>query len=357
MRGARIRKASVRATALVLAGGLALAGCASDDDSGDSGGNGGGGGGEDGLKIGLAYDTGGRGDRSFNDSAFAGVQAAIEEHGGEYQEFSPSDGGSDRVEGLATLAEQGYDPVIAVGFAYGDSIGEVAEDFPDTTFAIIDSEVTELGIDNLTGIVFAEEQGSFLAGVAAALKSQAQSIGFVGGVESPLIQKFQAGFEAGARAVNPGIAINSQYISPAGDFSGFNDPARGQILAQGMYDGGADIVYHAAGGSGTGVFQAAVASGKLAIGVDSDQYETVDDPAQKAVIMTSMLKRVDNGVKAFLDDYVSGDIEGGSDVRYDLESEGVGLSESGGQIDDILTQIAEYQDRIVSGEITVPTTP
>ena len=355
-----MRKAGLRATALLLAGSMALVGCASDEDDGDSGssgGGGGGGGGGDELRIGLAYDTGGRGDRSFNDSAYAGVEAAIAELGGEVQEFSPNDGGSDRVEGLATLAEQGYDPVIAVGFAYGDSIGEVAEDFPDTTFAIIDSEVTELGISNLTGIVFAEEQGSFLAGVAAALKSQTGQIGFVGGVESPLIQKFQAGYEAGARAARPDIVITSEYISPAGDFSGFNDPARGQILAQGMYDAGADIVYHAAGGSGTGVFQAAVASGRLAIGVDSDQYETVDDPAQKAVIMTSMLKRVDNGVQAFLTDFAEGNVEGGTDVRYDLESEGVGLSTSGGQIDDIQAQIDEFRQQIISGEITVPTTP
>ncbi len=357
MRGALTRKGSVRATALLLAGGLVLAGCASDEDGDtDSGGSGGGGGGDE-LRIGLAYDTGGRGDRSFNDSAYAGVQAAIDELGGEVQEFSPNDGGSDRVEGLANLADQGYDPVIAVGFAYGDSIGEVAEDFPDTTFAIIDSEVAELGIDNVTGIVFAEEQGSFLAGVAAALKSTSGQIGFVGGVESPLIQKFQAGYEAGARAARPDIVITSEYISPAGDFSGFNDPARGQILAQGMYDAGADIVYHAAGGSGTGVFQAAAASGKLAIGVDSDQYETVDDPAQQAVIMTSMLKRVDNAVEAFIGDFAEGNVEGGTDIRNDLETEGVGLSTSGGQIDDIQTQIDEYRDQIISGEITVPTTP
>jgi basic membrane protein A len=356
MRGARIRKASIRATALVLAGGLALAGCASDDDDGDSGSGGGGGGGDD-LKIGLAFDTGGRGDRSFNDSAYAGVEAAIDELGGDVQEFSPNDSGSDRAEGLANLAEQGYNPVIAVGFAYGDTIGDVAADFPDTTFAIIDSSVAELGADNVTGLLFAEEQGSFLAGVAAALKSETGQIGFVGGVETPLIQKFQAGYEAGAKAVNPSIVVNSQYISPAGDFSGFSDPARGQILAQGMYDAGADIVYHAAGGSGIGVFQAAAASGKLAIGVDSDQYETVDEQALKDVILTSMLKRVDNAVEAFITSYDDGSVEGGTDIVNDLSTEGIELATSGGKIDDIADQIDEYRQQIIDGTITVPTTP
>jgi basic membrane protein A len=162
---------------------------------------------------------------------------------------------------------------------------------------------------------------------------------------------------AGAQAVNPDIQVDVQYISPAGDFSGFNDPAKGQIVAQGMYDAGADIVYHAAGGSGQGVFQAAAASGQRAIGVDSDQYQTVGDPALQKVIMTSMLKRVDNAVQAFIDDFVSGDVQGGTDIVNDLKSEGVGLATSGGQIDDIMDQINEYRDKIISGEIEVPTTP
>lgn len=354
MRRARMTKAA----ALLLAGGLALSACASDEENGAAGnGGGGGGGGEEGPQIGLAYDVGGRGDRSFNDSAYAGVEAAVEEFGGEIQEFSPNDDGSDRVEGIANLAEQGYDPVIAVGFAYGEVIGDVVADFPETTFAIIDSSAEEVGEDNLTGLLFAEEEGSFLAGVAAALKTETDTIGFVGGVETPLIQKFQAGYEAGARAVNPDIQIISEYISPAGDFSGFADPARGQIVAQGMYDRGADIVYHAAGGSGTGVFEAAAATGNRAIGVDSDQYQTVDDPELQAVIMTSMLKRVDNAVEAFIGDYAEGNVEGGTDIINDLESEGVGLATSGGQIDDISDQIEDYRQQIIDGEIEVPTTP
>ena len=351
-----------KAAALLLAGSLALAACASDEEpSGSAGGGGGGGSAAEELKIGLAYDAIGRGDRSFNDSAFAGAEAAVEEFGGEYREVTPNEDGSDRAELLAQLAEEGYNPVIAVGFAYDDVLADVAAEFPDTTFAQVDGsnklfDGSSKG-DNVTGLLFAAEQGSFLAGAAAALKSESGSIGFIGGVDVPLIQTFQAGYEAGARAVKPDIQINTQYISPAGDFSGFNDPARAQILAQGMYSGGADIVFQVAGGSGTGVFQAAAAAGGRAIGVDSDQYNTVDDPALQAVIMTSMLKRVDNAVLAFVGDYVDGNVKGGDDIMYDLESEGVGLATTGGFIDDIQGEIDDYRQQIIDGDVEVPTTP
>jgi len=344
-----------KAAALLLAGSLALAACASDEEPSTSGGEGGG---SEELKIGLAFDTGGRGDRSFNDSAYAGVEAAVEELGGEVQEFSPNDDGSNRAEGLANLAEQGYNPVIAVGFAYDETIAEVAADFPETTFAQVDgSNGDGAKGDNVTGLLFAEHEGSFLAGVAAALKSSTGTIGFVGGVDTELIQKFQAGYEAGAKAAKPEIQIISQYISPAGDFSGFGDPARGKIVAQGMFEQGADIVYHAAGGSGQGVFEAAAAAQGRAIGVDSDQYNTVDDPALKAVIMTSMLKRVDNAVQAFINDYADDKVEGGTDIVNDLSTEGVGLSTTGGFIDDIQEDIDSFRQQIIDGEIEVPTTP
>jgi len=162
------------------------------------------------------------------------------------------------------------------------------------------------------------------------------------------------GYEAGAKAAKPDIKIDTQYISPEGDFTGFSDPAKGQIVAQGMYDGGADIVFQVAGGSGLGVFQAAAASNKRAIGVDSDQYKTVDDPALQAVIMTSMLKRVDNSVQAYIDDFVDGGVTGGKDVISDLKSDGVGLATSGGFIDDIKSQIDGYRQKIIDGDIKVP---
>ena len=355
-----------KAAALLLAGSMALAACASDEENGASGsGSEGGGSASEEIKVGLAYDTGGRGDRSFNDSAFAGVEAAVEELGADpaeaIQEVSPNDDGSNRAELLSNLAEQGFNPVIAVGFAYDEVLGEVAAEFPDTTFAQVDGSVTlpdgSSKGDNVTGLLFSEQEGSFLAGVAAALKSETGMIGFVGGVETPLIEKFQAGYEAGAKAVKADITIDSRYISPAGDFSGFNDPVKGEQVAKAILDGGADIVYHAAGGSGSGVFKAAAAAGGRAIGVDSDQYETVGDPALQAVIMTSMLKRVDNAVKAFVDGYVEGDVPSGEDVINDLSTEGVGLSESGGFIEDIKDQIDEYKQQIIDGEIEVPTTP
>ncbi|SDL62438.1 nucleoside-binding protein [Geodermatophilus siccatus] len=346
----------MKAAALLLAGSMALAACASDEPTGSGSGEGGGGTATEELRVGLAYDTGGRGDQSFNDSAYGGAAAAVDALGGELQELSPNEDASNRVELLTQLAEQGFNPVIAVGFAYDDVIGEVAPQFPDTTFAQVDGSNTDGAKgDNVTGLVFAEEEGSFLAGVAAALKSESGHIGFVGGVQSPLIEKFEAGYVAGAQAVNPQITIDRQYISPAGDVSGFGDPARGQIVAQGMYDAGADIVYHAAGGSGIGVFQAAAASGNRAIGVDSDQYLTVG-PELQPVVMTSMLKRVDNAVEQFINDYSEGNVQGATDVLNDLSTEGVGLATSGGFIDDIQGEIDQYRQQIVDGTITVPTT-
>jgi basic membrane protein A len=159
--------------------------------------------------------------------------------------------------------------------------------------------------------------------------------------------------------VKPDIKVDVSYISPAGDFSGFNDPAKGQIVAQGMYDAGADIVYQVAGGSGLGIFKAAAASNKRAIGVDSDQYNSIGDPALQPFIMTSMLKRVDLAVQAFIDDFVDGKSadEGGKDVVHDLKSDGVGLATTGGFIDDIKTQLDDYTKKITDGSTKVPTTP
>jgi basic membrane protein A len=351
----------MKAAALLLAGSLALAACASSENNsggGSAAGSSSAAGGSSDLKIGLAYDTGGRGDKSFNDSAYAGVEAAIQANGGDVRELAPNADASNRADLLTQLADQGYNPIIAVGFAYSDVIGDVAKQYPDTTFAQVDGAVADAGSpSNLTGLLFAANQGSFLGGVAAALKTTTNNVGFVGGVQTPLIQAFEAGYTAGAKAVKPDITVQVQYISPAGDFSGFSDPARGQIVAQGMYDQGADIVYAAAGGSGIGVFQAAASSGKKAIGVDSDQYQTVGDPALQNVIMTSVLKRVDNAVKAFIGDYVAGKVKGGTDITNDLSTDGVGLATSGGKIDDIMDQIDEYKQKIIDGQIKVPTQP
>ena len=229
----------------------------------------------------------------------------------------------------------------------------VAAENPQVNFAIVDDNTVDL--PNVTPLVFAEEQGSFLVGAAAALKTTACKIGFVGGVETPLIQKFEAGYSAGAKQVKPDIKIDSVYLTQPPDFSGFGDPAKGKTAAEGMFDGGADIVYHAAGGSGGGVFEAAAAAGGKAIGVDSDQYNTAD-PSVQDVIMTSMLKNVNVAVFNYLTEVAGGTFPSGVNT-YDLSVDGVGYSTSGGQIDDIVDQLDAFKQQIIDGEITVPTTP
>jgi basic membrane protein A len=346
---------STKLAALFTAGILSLAvtGCGGDNES--TGTDSQGDGASSDVKVGMAYDVGGRGDQSFNDSAAAGLDQAVKEFGMDSQESEAEDGEPEtaREERLRTFAEAGYDPVIAVGFAYAASLTKVAEEYPETHFAIIDDE--SIQADNVADLVFAEEQGSFLVGAAAALKSEAGHIGFIGGVETPLIQKFEAGYVAGAEAVNPDIKVDTTYLTQVPDFSGFGDPAKGKTAAQGMYDGGADVVYHAAGGSGGGVFEAAAEAKALAIGVDSDQYETAD-PSVKDVILTSMLKNVNVAVHEYLTAVADGEFPSGT-TRYDLAVDGVGYSTSGGKVDDIADQLDEYKQQIIDGEITVPTEP
>lgn len=344
---------TTKIAALLSAGVLALTACGS-DDSGSSSGSSDEEAGSD-IRVGLAYDVGGRGDQSFNDSAAAGLDQATEEFGLEAQESEAQDGEAEsaREERLRTFAENGFNPVIAVGFAYSPSVAKVAPEYPDVDFAIIDDE--EASGDNIANLVFTEEQGSFLVGAVAALKSQTGQVGFIGGVELPLIQKFEAGYVAGVEAADPQATVKTTYLTQPPDFSGFADPAKGKTAAQGMYDSGADVVYHAAGGSGGGVFEAASDSGAMAIGVDSDQYETAD-PSVRDVIITSMLKNVNVAVYEYLSAVVEGEAPTGV-TRYDLSVDGVGYSTSGGRIDDITDQFEEYKQQIIDGEIEVPTTP
>ena len=344
--------------AAVLAGALVLTSCGGDsgDDDADTTPKG-----EDtsssapasDVKVGLAYDIGGRGDQSFNDAAAAGLDKAADEFGVETNEAEAANGEpeSAKEERLRALASAGFNPVIAVGFAYSGAVKKVAGELPDTQFAIID-DAAATG-DNIANLLFAEEQGSFLVGAAAALKSKAGNVGFVGGVDVPLIHKFEAGFEAGAKAVNPDITVQVKYLTQPPDFSGFGDPAKGKTAAAGMFDKGADVVYQAAGGSGGGVFEAAQDAGAYAIGVDSDQYNTAD-PKVRDVIITSMLKKVDVAVYDFISSVVDGNFTAGP-VTYDLEKDGVGYSTSGGQIDDITSKLDEYKQQIIDGSITVPT--
>ena len=313
----------------------------------------------DGPKVGLAYDVGGRGDQSFNDSAAVGMQKAIDDLSATCTEAAAQDGEAEsaRADRLRLLADDGHNPIIGVGFAYSEAANEVAPDYPEVSFAVIDGfDPDAEPNDNVAYLGFAEHEGSFLVGVAAAMKSEADHIGFVGGVHSDLIKKFEAGFVAGAKAVKPDITIDITYIEES-DLKGFNDPAGGKAAAAAMYQGGADVVYHASGGSGAGVFDASVEAGegKWAIGVDSDQYLTASTE-QKEHILTSMLKRVDTAtfdmVKSVADEKPLVSYQ-----TYDLKADGVGYSTSGGFIDDITGDIDEYADQIKSGEITVPDKP
>lgn len=306
-------------------------------------------------KVGMAFDVGGRGDKSFNDSAYRGLSKASCEFGLTVKTSEAQDGEpeSAREGRLREFADAGFNPIIAVGFAYSPSVKKVAKEYPDINFAIVDDEAAKG--DNIANLVFAEEQGSFLVGVAAALKTKSDHIGFVGGVETPLIQKFEAGYVAGAKEVNPQIKIDTRYLTQPPDFSGFGDPAKGKTAATGMYDNGADIVYHAAGGSGAGVFEAAKAADAMAIGVDSDQAKTAD-PSVQDVIMTSMIKRVDVAVYKYLKAAENGETPTGVS-RYDLEADGVGYSTTGGHVDDITDKLESYKKKIISGDIKVPTTP
>ena len=340
--------------AVLFTGSLLLTACGGGADE-EAGGTGGaqGSAAASALQVAIAYDVGGRGDQSFNDAAAAGLDEATRTLGLDNpQELEATDGetDADRQERLRLLADGGYNPIIAVGFVYSEALATVAPDYPDTRFAIIDDALATG--DNIANLVFAEQEGSFLVGAAAALKSTTANVGFVGGVETPLIKKFEAGYTAGAKAVNPAITVQVQYLTQVPDFSGFGDPAKGRTAAQGMYDAGADIVYQAAGGSGSGVFEAAAESSKFAIGVDSDQYKTAD-PAVREVIITSMVKKVDVAVSDFLTS-VSEDNFTAGELVYDLEKDGVGYSTTGGKIDDIVPQLDTFKAQIVTGEITVP---
>ncbi len=350
-------KKSTRALALALvtALGLTAAGCGSDKDT-DTAAETTAAGSEStvaasDLKLGIAFDTGGRGDGTFNDSAAKGGEMAKTELGATVTELETTTN-DDRQPNLETLTEAGNNPIVAVGFAFGDSLLAVATANPTVTYGIIDSVVDA---PNVRSLVFSEQEGSFLVGAAAALKSESGHIGFIGGQEIDLIKRFEAGYIAGAKAVNPDIKIESQYLGAAGDNAAWGSPDKAKEIATGWYNDGADIVYTAAGGSGAGTIDAAVAAGKWAIGVDSDQYLTAT-PEQQKHILTSMLKRVDVAVFETAKAVAAGDAKGGV-IVFDLKVDGVGYSTSGGYLDDVKDKLEAFKADIISGKITVPTKP
>ncbi|NMM23453.1 MAG: BMP family ABC transporter substrate-binding protein [Phycicoccus sp.] len=344
----------MKVTAAMSVAALALAGCGSSTDSSTPGASGTTSAAKV-IKVGMAYDVGGRGDQSFNDAAAAGLDKAKAELGADTKEATAVNGEAEsaREERLSQLIDAGYVNVIAVGFAYAPAVKKVAAANPDVKFALIDS--TDAVGPNIENLTFAENEGSFLVGAAAALKSKTGNVGFIGGVNTDLIKKFEAGYTMGAKTVNPAIKVQVKYLTQPPDFSGFGDPAKGKTAAEGMYQQGADVVYAAAGGSGGGVFTAAKAAGKMAIGVDSDQALTA--PADvRDVIITSMIKKVDVGTFDFIKSLTEGKFVAGTKV-YDLKVDGVGYSTTGGKIDDIKAKLDDFKQQIIDGKIVVPIKP
>jgi basic membrane protein A len=359
-----LRRTTKIAAVFVIAS-MALTGCGNkDDNSGKKGSSASAdvckGAKGDGPKVGLAYDVGGRGDQSFNDSAYAGLKKAVEDLKATCIEGEASDGEAEsaRETRLKDMADAGMNPIIGVGFAYSDAVNAVAPNYPDISFGVIDGFDPDTTANaNVAYLGFAENEGSYLVGVAAALKTKAKHIGFVGGVHNDLIKKFEAGYVAGAKSIDPSIKIDVKYIEES-DLSGFGDPAGGKDAATAEFDNGADVVYHAAGASGSGVFEAAAdaGDGKWAIGVDSDQYLTASATA-KPHILTSMLKRVDVATYDMIKSVADGSPLT-SYQTYDLAKDGVGYSKSNTDaISGLEAKIDEAAAKIKSGEVKVPTKP
>lgn len=266
------------------------------------------------LKVGLVLSSGGLGDKSFNDSAYRGLEMAKKDFGIDFKYVEPKSSLEDE-EFLREYADADYDFIIGVGYPMKDAIENVARDYPDIKFAMIDNTTNEQNIKNL---LFKEEEGSFLMGALAAMMSKSGVIGFVGGIDIPLINKFKNGYIQGAKYINPNIKVLSAYI---GGTTAFNDPLKAKEMSTLQIKQGADVLYHAAGGSGLGVLEAAKDNNIYAIGVDSDQDDFI-----KGTVLTSMIKNVDvavyNTVKSILDNkFQSGDF------YYGLAEDGVGTTD------------------------------
>lgn len=347
------------AIALVATFGLVAAACGDDETTSDTkapaettGDSTGGTTGTSDLIAGVAFDTGGRGDGTFNDAAGVGADRAATELGVEVKELEASVD-EDRKANLELLAGDGAKVIVGVGFMFTDPMTEVATANPDVTFGIVDSVVD---LPNVRSLVFAEQEGSFLVGAAAALKCGCDKIGFIGGQEIDLIKRFEAGYTAGAKYVNPDIVVEVKYLGPAGDNSAWGNVSGAKEIAAGWYADGVEVIYTAAGGSGAGTIEAAIEAKKWAIGVDSDQYLTAASPEAQGVILTSMLKRVDVAVFETIKAVNDGDTAGGI-FTFNLAVDGVGYSTSGGYLDEFVDQLETIKAAIIAGEITVPTAP
>nr|WP_240503458.1 BMP family ABC transporter substrate-binding protein [Natranaerobius trueperi] len=266
------------------------------------------------LQVGIVLSTGGLGDQSFNDAAYRGLEWAEEDFDIEFTHIEPEDVAED-AQSLRQFAERGYDLIFGVGFQMADSLETVAQEYPDIKFGHVDEDFGEDIPDNVESLNFAEHEGSFLAGALAAKVSESGTIGYVGGEDFGLIHRFEGGFVQGAQYIDEDIEIISDYAAS------FEDSGRGREIALSFIDRGADVIYHAAGGSGMGVIEAAEESGIYAIGVDSNQNWVA--PGH---VITSMLKQVDNAVYETVERVIDGTYEGGLNREFGLEDDGVSLS-------------------------------
>lgn len=297
------------------------------------------------IQIGVVFDSGGKNDKSFNQSAYEGLQRAQKDLGIEFHDVECRSA-KDVEPNLTTMAEQNFDLVLAIGINQAKPLENVAAKFPKINFAIVDGMVKA---PNVRALLFSENEGSFLAGYLAGLMTKTKKLGFVGGMELPLIKKFEAGYIAGAKTADPSVEVLPAKYT--GDWSNVD---KGKAAAQLLFGSGADIVYHAAGKAGEGVIAAAKDAGKYAIGVDKDQ-----DDLEQGFVLTSMVKHVDEAVYQTVKDVQDGKFTAGDKI-YDLKNKGVGLSEMKFTKDKIgaenLKKVQEISDKIVSGEIKVPAT-
>ncbi len=291
----------------------------------------------------LIFDLGGKFDKSFNEAAHMGGQRWSEETGGTYKELEMQSE-AQREQALRRLAETGANPIVMTGFAFGEVLNKIAPDYPDTKFSIIDTIVDQ---PNVQSVVFTEEQGSYLAGVMAAMASETGTVGFIGGMDIPLIHKFECGFAQGFKATNPEgrVLINYTGTTPAA----WNDPVKGGELTRAQKSQGADVIYAAAGGTGIGVLQTAADEGILSIGVDSNQNHL--HPGQ---VLTSMVKRVDNAV---FDAFTAGEDLAPGVTVMDLAADGVivAIDENNQELvtEEMQAAIDTATEAITSGQIAV----
>ncbi len=310
------------------------------------------------MRVGIVFDIGGKDDRSFNASAWEGVKRAAKDYPIVLRDVEPGDPTSIEP-AMRAFAERGYDLIIGVGFAQAPIMQDVASDYPNLKFAIIDGLIFKRDTqgkpiegqfaDNAASLVFKEHEGSYLVGMIAARKSQTNTLGFIGGMDIPLIHRFEKGYEEGARSVNPNIKVIENYVGV--NDGAWNNPGKGKELAVAQIGKGADVIFTAAGNSGLGAFDAAEQYNKLVIGVDSNQ-----NWVKPGFVLTSMVKRVDNAVYQIVGDTVAGHFQGGLHV-FGLDNNGIGyaLDNYNAKLisPDVLKEVDAAKAKIVAGQIKV----